>query len=259
MKRRLKTQRTEVAEWKNSKLLHNEEKKDSSMTFRSLRIFLSLFILSMFPLCHVAAQQHQSTHLVIIDPAHGGSDMGVRVSDREYEKDITLAIALLLKKELEKTGNIRVQMTRISDKAMPCSERKKIVTSSRGELFISLHINAGFGKNSSGFEVYFPGVRDVYAEQSDSKEILKDMARNKFLNDSIRLAQLIQKNMDNVFPRKSRGIRDASISVFERLSIPAVLVEIGFATNPEDRKKMTDGSTKNAVAHALYQSIKGFY
>ncbi len=85
------------------------------------------------------------------------------------------------------------------------------------------------------------------------------MARNKSLNDSIRLAQLIQKNMDGVFPRKSRGIRDASVPVLEGLSIPAVLVEIGFATNPEDRKKMTDGNTQNSVARALYQSIKDFY
>jgi len=216
-------------------------------------------VLAMCALSAAVAQPPQHAHVVIIDPAHGGDDSGVKVSDKEYEKDITLAIALSLKKELEKIGNIRVQLTRSSDKLVPFSDRRKIAASARGELFVSIHVNAGFGKTSSGYEVYFPGVRDAQAEQSNSKEILKDMARNKSLNDSIRLAQLIQKNMDGVFPRKSRGIRDASVPVHEGLSIPAVLVEIGFATNPEDRKKMTDGSTQNSVARALYQSIKDFY
>ncbi|NTW17183.1 MAG: N-acetylmuramoyl-L-alanine amidase [Syntrophaceae bacterium] len=259
MKRRLKTQRAEVAEWKFSKLPRIQWDNGSKMKVWSLRVFLSLLVLAMCALSDAVAQPPQRAHVVIIDPAHGGDDSGVKVSDKEYEKDITLAIALSLKKELEKIGNIRVQLTRSSDKLVPFSERRKTAASARGELFVSIHVNAGFGKTSSGYEVYFPGVRDAQAEQSNSKEILKDMARNKSLNDSIRLAQLIQKNMDGVFPRKSRGIRDASVPVLEGLSIPAVLVEIGFATNPEDRKKMTDGSTQNSVARALYQSIKDFY
>lgn len=248
-----------MAEWKFSKLPRIQWDNGSKMKVWSLRVFLSLLVLAMCALSDAVAQPPQRAHVVIIDPAHGGDDSGVKVSDKEYEKDITLAIALSLKKELEKIGNIRVQLTRSSDKLVPFSERRKTAASARGELFVSIHVNAGFGKTSSGYEVYFPGVRDAQAEQSNSKEILKDMARNKSLNDSIRLAQLIQKNMDGVFPRKSRGIRDASVPVLEGLSIPAVLVEIGFATNPEDRKKMTDGNTQNSVARALYQSIKDFY
>jgi len=248
-----------VAEWKFSKLPRIQWDNGSKMKVWSLRVFLSLLVLAMCALSAAVAQPPQHAHVVIIDPAHGGDDSGVKVSDKEYEKDITLAIALSLKKELEKIGNIRVQLTRSSDKLVPFSDRRKIAASARGELFVSIHVNAGFGKTSSGYEVYFPGVRDAQAEQSNSKEILKDMARNKSLNDSIRLAQLIQKNMDGVFPRKSRGIRDASIPVLEGLSIPAVVVEIGFATNPDDRKKMTDGSTQNSIARALYQSIKDFY
>lgn len=259
MKRRLKTQRAEVTDWKFSALPQMEEDNGSKMNFRFLRMVLLLLVLTMFIPAHAVAQQHQSTHIVIIDPAHGGSDIGVKVSEKEYEKDITLAISLSLKKELEKIGNVRVQLTRVSDKLVPFSERKKIVTSTRGELFLSIHVNAGFGKNSSGYEVYFPGFRDAHTEQSNSKEILKDMARNKSLNDSIRFAQLIQKNMDSVFPRKSRGIRDAPIPVLEGLSIPAVVVEIGFATHPEDRKKMINETTRNSIARALYQSIKDFY
>jgi N-acetylmuramoyl-L-alanine amidase len=85
------------------------------------------------------------------------------------------------------------------------------------------------------------------------------MARNKYLNDSVKLAQLIQKNMDKVFPRKSRGLRDSHVPALEGLLIPAVVVEIGFATNPEDRKKIVNASTQAAIAHALCQSIKDFF
>ncbi len=127
------------------------------------------------------------------------------------------------------------------------------------QVLVSVHVNAGFGKTSTGYELYFPGFKAAPAEQSDSKEILKDMARNKYLNESVRLAQLIQKNMSSVFPRKSRGLREASIPVIEGLSIPAVIVEIGFATNADDRKKLMDVNTQNAVAHALCQSIKDYF
>jgi N-acetylmuramoyl-L-alanine amidase len=214
-----------------------------------VRIFLTLLIVIVLPLHSAVAQQPQGKHLVIIDPAHGGTDFGVKISDKEYEKKLTLAISLLIKKELDKSGNIRIQLTRSSDEDI----------SLKSELIVSIHVNAGFGKNSTGYELYFPGFKAASAEKSDSKEILKDMARNKYLNESVRLAQLIQKNMDSVFPKKSRGLRDAPIAILEGLSIPAVIVEIGFATNPEDRKKIVDGNIQNEIALALSKSIKDYF
>ena len=223
------------------------------------RIILALLMLMICLLPNAVAQTLHGKHLVVIDPAHGGADFGVKLTDKEYEKNITLAVSLLLKKELDKAGNVQVQLTRSSDKDVSLSERKKIIMASRSAVLVSVHVNAGFGKTSTGYELYFPGFKAAPAEQSDSKEILKDMARNKYLNESVRLAQLIQKNMSSVFPRKSRGLREASIPVIEGLSIPAVIVEIGFATNADDRKKLMDVNTQNAVAHALCQSIKDYF
>jgi N-acetylmuramoyl-L-alanine amidase len=223
------------------------------------RIILALLVLMICLLPNAVAQTLHGKNLVVIDPAHGGADFGVKLTDKEYEKDITLAVSLLLKKELDKAGNVQVQLTRSSDKDVSLSERKKIIMASRSAVLVSVHVNAGFGKTSTGYELYFPGFKTAPAEQSDSKEILKDMARNKYLNESVRLAQLIQKNMSNVFPRKSRGLREASIPVIEGLSIPAVVVEIGFATNTDDKKKLMDVNTQNAVAQALCQSIKDYF
>jgi len=229
------------------------------MNLWPVRIILALSILMICLLSGAEAQKSHVKHLVVIDPAHGGTDFGVRLTDKEYEKNITLAISVLVKKELDKVGNVQVQLTRSSDKDVSLSERKKIITASRSQVLISVHVNAGFSKTSTGYELYFPGFKAASAEQSDSREILKDMARNKYLNDSVRLAQLIQKNMSSVFPRKGRGLRDASIPVIEGLSIPSVVVEIGFATNPDDRKNLLDVNTQNAIAHALCQSIKDYF
>jgi len=215
-------------------------------------------MLVIFPLTSALAEQPRGKHLVAIDPAHGGDNLGVSISDKEYEKDITLAISLLMKKELDKSGNVQAQLTRTSDKDVSLSERKQIVKKMQPEVFIGIHVNAGFSKHSTGYEIYFPGFKGSSPEQSDSKEILKDMAKNKYLNASVKLAQLIQKNMDKVFPRKNRGLRDSAIPSLEGLSIPAVIVEVGFATNPEDRKKILDAKTQEAIAHALCQSIKDF-
>ena len=229
------------------------------MNFWPERIILALLLLMFCLLPSAIAQTPHGKHLVVIDPAHGGEDFGVKLTDKEYEKNVTLAISLLLKKELDEAGNVQVQLTRSSDKDVSPSERKKIIMASRSAVLVSVHVNAGFGKTSTGYELYFPGFKAASAEQSDSKEILKDMARNKYLNESVRLAQLIQKNMSSVFPRKSRGLREASVPVIEGLSITAVVVEIGFATNPDDRKKIMDGNTQNAIAHALCQSIKDYF
>ena len=229
------------------------------MNIWPMRIFLILLVLIIFPLTNSLAQTLRGMHSVAIDPAHGGGDLGVKISDKEYEKNITLAISSLMKEELDKSGNVRAQLTRTSDRDVSLSERKHIIKKMQSEVFVSIHVNAGFSKNSTGFEIYFPGFKGAPSEQSDSKEILKDMASNKYLNDSVKLAQLIQKNMDKVFPRKSRGLRDSPIPALEGLSIPAIVVEIGFATNPEDRKKIMEANTQTAIAHALCQSIRDFF
>ncbi len=82
------------------------------------------------------------------------------------------------------------------------------------------------------------------------------MAKNTYLNESVRLARAIEKNLSTVFPKASRGLREAPVPLLEGLTVPAVIVEIGFATHPEDRKKLLDDGTRQAVAAALAKSIR---
>ncbi|MEN6318964.1 MAG: N-acetylmuramoyl-L-alanine amidase [Syntrophaceae bacterium] len=229
------------------------------MNYRFIRLFLIVLILIVFPYSEAMAQRPQGKHIVIIDAAHGGTDFGVQLTSKEHEKNVTLAIALLIKKELDKSGNIQANLTRTADIDVSLSERKNVISAARSEIFVSIHVNAGFSKNSTGYELYFPGFKSTKEDKSDSKAIIRDMTRNKYLNESVKLARLIEKNMGGVFPRKSRDLRNAPITVLEGVSIPAVVLEIGFATNADDRKKMLEENTQSAIAHALSQSIKDFF
>ncbi|MEQ8216191.1 MAG: N-acetylmuramoyl-L-alanine amidase, partial [Smithellaceae bacterium] len=83
--------------------------------------------------------------------------------------------------------------------------------------------------------------------------------KNKYLNESVRLAQIIQKNLDALFPRKGRGLREAETPILEEANVPAAVVEIGFSTNPEERKKLLSAAGQAEIAVSLARSIKLFF
>ena len=216
----------------------------------------AVILCCLFAMTAAAAQPNR--HTVMIDPAHGGEDTGV-VSDKLREKDLTMNLALLIRQEARKTADLQVQLTRNADRKMTIAERINAVGTVKPDCLISLHVNAGFGKKASGYEVYFPGFRQTVAGGGDSAAILKDMAKNKHLNDSVRLAQQIQSSLEKVFPRKGRGLRDAPIPLLDGLNVPGLVVEIGFATNPEDRKSLNEEETQRAVAQALVRGLQAYF
>lgn len=223
------------------------------------RVALALFlgiILSSLP---VSAQAPVGRRLAVIDPGHGGADPGVKISDTISEKDVTLAIAVALERELAKTGDIQVRLTRSDDRLMTTAERVKAVQEWKPDLFVSIHVNAGFGKGSTGYELYFPGFSGNAPASEGEGGILQGMTRNQYLNSSVRLAQAIQRNLEGVFPRKGRGLRDAPIPILRGLALPAVVVEVGFATNPDDGRKLADENVQKAVAQALGRGIRQYF
>lgn len=204
-------------------------------------IVKKMSILSVFSLMLVICfsfnlSAAEKRHLIVIDPAHGGQDSGVKLTDKTSEEEITLAIALAVQRELVFENNIEVILTRNSDTNLTLEERKANILKIKPDLFLSLHINAGFGKEADGFELYYPGFKELDENKKTAKNNPKNK-RNKYLNDSVRLANLIQKNMDALFPRKGRGLREADVPIMEGMTIPALVVEIGFATNPEEKEK----------------------
>jgi N-acetylmuramoyl-L-alanine amidase len=222
--------------------------------------WLLALMLFLIPSFAMAAKTSQPKKLVIIDAAHGGEDKGVIVTDKIQEKDLTLALSQMLQKELGKTPGIQVRMTRTSDKALSIADRRQVSSPAPADaLFISLHVNAGFGKNATGYEIYFPGFKTAPEVKDGSKAILKDMVKNKSLNESVRFAQILQRNMEKVFPRKGRGLREGPMPIFNDLTLAAVVLEVGFATNVDDRKKVMDEKTQQAIVEALSKSIQAFF
>lgn len=221
----------------------------------------SVILFSVLIMCFPMALLHAQTvkHVVVIDPAHGGEDAGVISVDKTPEKDLTLAIARELKKELAGNADMEVILTRDSDKTMTVAERQKYIKKIRPALVLTLHINAGFGKTSSGFEMYYPGFQEKNEIQKKKTRKSDGGDENIYLNDTVRLSRLVQKNLDSLFPRKGRGLREAHVPLAENLELPVLAVELGFATNPEDNKKLASGKTQKDIARALAKSIKSFF
>lgn len=215
---------------------------------------------SVLMMCLPGFSIHAQTakHLVIIDPAHGGEDTGSIGVDEVAEKDLTLAIALALQKELARESNLEVVLTRTSDKTLSLDERKKNIMKIKPAMVLSLHINAGFGKNASGFELYYPGFKDVPALKKGAKGAARS-AENQYMNDTVKLARLVRKNLYGLFPRKDRGLREAGVPLAEGISVPVLVVELGFATNPQEKKKLASGKTQTEIGRALAKSIKSFF
>jgi len=226
-------------------------------------IFCAVFSLSIILPQHALAKDAAGKYVVIIDPAHGGKDEGVKLSGNVSEKDITLALATLIKRYLEDSKNLAVRFTRMGDTDVALADRVGASIKANADLLISLHVNAGFEKDSAGYELYFPGFKGQDgakgATKGDSAAIVRDMVRTKNLNESVRFAQILQKRLEPIFPRMDRGLRDAPLMILQNLSIPAIDLEIGFSTNPGDRKKIQEESIQAAVAKAVAESVKEFF
>jgi len=224
------------------------------------------------------AAMHQ--RIVVVDAGHGGPDNGMTgplgVSHKVKEKDITLGVAKVLRAALEKRG-ITVVMTRSTDTLIALADRGKIANQAKGDLFLSVHVNAANPRwrdpgGARGYETYFlaeaktederrveamenEAIRfetSVDASKSDPLSfIIRDMAQNEHLRESAQLAELMQRGLRTIHPGTDRGVKQAGFKVLVTAFMPAVLVEIGFGSNPADSRYMTDPERRRELAETL--------
>ncbi|HEY4216984.1 MAG TPA: N-acetylmuramoyl-L-alanine amidase [Gemmatimonadaceae bacterium] len=218
---------------------------------------------------------------VIVDAGHGGVDNGmtgpIGGGPRIYEKNITLAVAKKLGAELERRG-VDVVYTRTTDTLIALDDRGLIANRAKGDLFISIHVNAANPSwkdpgGSRGFETYFlseahtEDARRVeqmenssvqYEDQSSAASsgdplsfIKADMTQNEHLRESSDLADLIQKSLGKTHPGPSRGVKQAGFRVLVTAYMPSVLVEIGFGTNPKEAAYISNSRDQQAIANAV--------
>lgn len=221
----------------------------------NVKSYIGLFIviILLFPAVSTAAS------LVIIDPGHGGNDRGVPIAGSLHEKDLTLDIAKNIGKAFKNDKNIHVLLTRSDDRDISLPERLNVSGKKKPDIFISLHVNAGFDRKASGFEVHYRGFGGSAEVSGGGKAIARDMVTSRALNESNRFGRIVLKHLDPLFPRGNRNLRETAMFLFEDPSIPAVLVETGFATHPEDRKRLEDQGTPQAIASAISAAVREFF
>jgi N-acetylmuramoyl-L-alanine amidase len=221
-------------------------------------------------------------HIVTIDPGHGGVDPGnpgTYFPRGVREKDVTLQVGLLLREELKRRG-VGVRMTRTSDTLIALGDRGGYCTAAC-DLFVSLHVNSLARRQGyteiRGFETYFlaeartedaarvakmenDAVRFETAENDAPMTggldfILKDLQLNEHLRESARVAELVQNGLKSVHTGDDRGVKQAGFMVLTTARRPAILVEMGYSTNPQDGRFLTARPSQRAMASAIADAV----
>jgi N-acetylmuramoyl-L-alanine amidase len=221
-------------------------------------------------------------HIVTVDPGHGGVDPGnpgVFFPRGTHEKEVTLQIGLLLRDVLKRRG-IGVRMTRTTDTLIALGDRGGYCTEAC-DLFVSLHINSLARRRGytdiRGFETFFlaeaktEDAARVAQMENDAVRfetgedpsqalggldfILKDLQLNEHLRESARLAELVQRGLEGVHTGESRGVKQAGFMVLTTARRPAILVELGYSTNPQDGRFLTTRSSQKSMAASIADAV----
>lgn len=249
------------------------------------KLLLLVFAFSVF--FHSESLQAQDkSFTVVIDPGHGGKDTGTTGTKRyknKFEKDIVLAVALEVKKLMKnELPNTKVILTRDTDVFIELKKRGAIANKADADLFVSIHANAASYK-AKGAETYVLGVHrnktnlavakrenDVilleedyekhysYDPHSPASIISLTLMQEDYLDQSIRMATLIEKSFQEVGKRRSRGVKQAGFVVLHQTYMPSVLIEIGFMSNKEEEDFLRKKSGQKKIAKSIVAGIKKY-
>ena len=189
---------------------------------------------------------------VVIDPGHGGSDPGSK-SKYGNEKDFNLKLANLLKRDLERRG-FRVRMTRTNDTFPTLRERVDFTNRISEAIFISLHFNAYRNSSAKGIETYALSPKDTGTHNSRGirGSVLTGNARDA---ENIALATAIHASLLKRTNAEDRGIKRDRFTVLADINKPAVLVEGGFLTNPDEARKIASPSYLALLSRSIADAV----
>lgn len=214
--------------------------------------------------------------VIVLDPGHGGSDTGAVGPAGTQEKEVTLRLARLLAEGLRRRLPVRVELTRDEDAELPLATRSALANQAKADLFLSIHLNSAHGASAHGTETYFLSLEasDERAAQAaedanraaggqadpltDLQLILWDMAQSRHLSASQYLANLIQEELNQALDLRDRGVKQAPFSVLMGAGMPAVLVELGFLSNPEEEQRLLDPGYQGQLTDALVRAVTRF-
>ena len=259
-----------------------------------LRFFRILTILTIFALALPLQLIAKEQFTIIIDPGHGGGDYGTpHRKCKQDEKTIALNVALKLGKLIEKNySDVKVVYTRKTDKYPSLPERTQIAKKNKGDLFISIHVNACPTPSVRGFETYIFGtegsdsgkrrVEERLVEERENLDIsgkrvnfdtdidietkiLCQAQREKHNKQSQEIAQAVHKNLIASLKKTSyaknvvsRGVKAKNLFVLCYSPMPAILVELGYMSNVAEERFINTDEAQSTFANALYQGFKEY-
>ncbi|MEP6261939.1 MAG: N-acetylmuramoyl-L-alanine amidase [Gillisia sp.] len=248
---------------------------------------LKLFVLIFTGFIFSAATPAQNTppkskFIVVLDAGHGGHDPGNR-GGGFFEKDIALNIVLKIGKELEKNSNFEVIYTRDKDVFVPLDQRAKIANKAKADLFISVHCNAhssqaygtetfvlGLRRSNDNFEVAKKENSVIFLEEdyeityngfdpnSPESYIGLALMQEEYLDQSILLADFVQKKFTNDLKRNNRGVKQDVFLVLRETVMPSVLIETGFLTNREEGPYLNSAAGQANMADAIVKAVMDY-
>ena len=215
---------------------------------------------------------------IVIDAGHGGKDPGAVGYKGTKEKDIALDVAKRLEKKLSKNMNVKIVMTRDEDVFLRLSERTKIANESNGNLFISIHTNAAEDRRASGFETFLIGpnkneaavrvaarenavleLEGVAGKKLTNEDLIQaTIAQSAFASKSEQFASMVQQEIKKRVQSRDRGVKQAGFYVLMGASMPNVLVELGFISNPSEEKKLRSPQYRDQLATAIYRAVEQY-
>ena len=219
-------------------------------------------------------QSASAIHTIAIDAGHGGDDEGVHRADGAKEKDLTLTVARRVRAIIEARLGLRVLLTRDDDRNVPIDERTALANNNKADLFVSLHANGSMRPTTTGAAILCAAFDKDAAQAAsaggaerlptfgggsrDIEMVPWDLAQTRHLAQSERFAELLQQQFHDRVPMASRPIDRAPLRVLESANMPAVLIELGYLTNAEQAKLLTNDAFQNAAVQSIFDAIVRF-
>jgi N-acetylmuramoyl-L-alanine amidase len=220
---------------------------------------------------------------IVIDAGHGGKDPGCHGKSSK-EAEVALKVALELGKVIaEEMPEVKIIYTRDKNEFIELHDRAGLANKNNADLFISIHCNAG-NPNANGHETYTMGLHtsqgnlevakrensvilkeDNYLEKYDGFDpnspiahILFSNFQNAFIDNSLHFASKVEDQLEAKAGHKSRGVKQAGFLVLWKTTMPSALIEIGYLTNHEEEKFLTDKNNQHNIAQGIFAAFKEY-
>jgi N-acetylmuramoyl-L-alanine amidase len=213
---------------------------------------------------------------VVIDPGHGGDELGAQGPRGTLEKEITLAVSRRLRTLIESRLGLRVFLTREDDRTVAHDDRSAFANNHQADVFLSIHANSAVRPFIKGAEVYYLSVERADAEARKRADdaaitlpalgggtrtidlILWETAQARFLEQSSQLAGLVEEGLRARVEMSPRAVQQAPFRVLVGANMPAALVEIGYLSNPEQEQQLSSAAYQDRIAESLLDALIKF-